>query len=177
VVLVNFNFTLPCPRAPKVRWRARAGALALGQGPKPFLLCCAPPRALWRASAAWVGRSARAGWVRVCDGRRSSAGWRAMVRRLRHPSERARTSVDAVRAEKLAASSPSTCRSYCEVRRAAEGVGSTQSKEMPNLYDLSLRIANPIAPHRPLWAAPTGWYAEHDGCMRWGSWRASWGAT
>jgi hypothetical protein len=33
VVLVTFNFRY-LASAPKVRWRARAGALALGQAPK-----------------------------------------------------------------------------------------------------------------------------------------------
>jgi hypothetical protein len=33
-----------------------------------------------------------------------------------------------VGAEKLAVSSPSTCQGYCEVRRAAEGAGSTPSR-------------------------------------------------
>jgi hypothetical protein len=37
-----------------------------------------------------------------------------------------------VGAEKLAASSPSACRSYCEVRRAARGVGRGAVSEMPN---------------------------------------------
>ena len=33
------------------------------------------------------------------------------------------------------------------------------------------------APHRALWAAPTGWDTEYDGDMRWGCWRAGWGAA
>jgi hypothetical protein len=48
------------------------------------------------------------------------------------------------------------------------------------LDDLSLRIANTnraAAPPRVLWAAATGWDTECDGCMRWGCWRAGWGAT
>jgi hypothetical protein len=45
-----------------------------------------------------------------------------------------------VGAEKLSAASPSTCGSYCEVRWAAGGAGSTLSS-MPNLYDLRKRMS------------------------------------
>jgi hypothetical protein len=44
-----------------------------------------------------------------------------------------------VGAEKLAVSYPSTCQGYCEVRRAAEGAGSTPSRNAEFLEDPSFR--------------------------------------
>ena len=73
-----------------------------------------------------------------------------------------------------AASPPSTYRSYNEVRRDADGVEAMQDRNA-EFMDLSLRTAHAsrcCAPHRALWAAPTGWDTECDGFMRWGCWRA-----
>jgi hypothetical protein len=73
---------------------------------------------------------------------------------------------------KLVDSPPST---YQGARRCA-GMRTAQADKMPNLDDLSLRM-EPRLTCRALWAAPSGWNTSYDGCMRWGCWRAGWGAT